>query len=856
MNGFRLPRLGPRARISWRYLRGHLWQAALMVLGIALGVAVMVGVDLANQSAARAFDLSTESLTGRTTHILSGGSAGLEDQVYIDLVRSGWAHPAAPVITAYVTSPQLDGLTLQLLGLDPFAEPPFRDYLTLDRADAGETLTLLLTTPGGVLLSQELADRFDLAPGSELELVYSGESRPARVVGLLEVEDELDRRALSQTLLADLASAQELTGRLGRLDRVDLILPEEAGSTAAELQERVPEGVRVLPAGARTGIVKEMTSAFQVNLTALSLLAMVVAVFLIYNTMTFSVTQRRALFGTLRGLGMTRREIFGMVLWEALAAGALGSLLGIALGIAMGRGTVALVTRTINDLFFVTTVRELPLPLVSLVKGVLVGVGGTLLAAVFPAREAVTIPPRSALVRSTQESRARRLIPWAAAAGLVFELVGVRLLAVPTRDLTVSFGATFVIVLGLALLTPQLTRWLMAGVSALVRRGPAVARMAPREVAGGLSRTSVAVAALMIAVSVTIGVSLMVTSFRSTVITWLDQILQGDVYVSVPGASVSQPSYPIRPEVIEILEGWEGVSRVDVLQTARVNSPQGPVELSASGNPQDGLEQIYRSTAVPREQIQGRLEAGAVLVSEPLANRLDLFGPDQVLPLYTDRGLVEFPVVGVYYDYSSTEGNALLTLDVYREYWDDRRVTAASLTLAEGRDPEAVSRELEGRLGEVQNLLIRPNRELRRETLAIFDRTFTITGTLQAMTTAVAFVGVLSAMMSLQLEKGRQFGVLRSIGMSGRQLWALVLGETGLIGLASGLMAVPTGYVLALILIYVINRRSFGWTLLLEVRPGPFGQAVLIALGASLLAGIYPAWRIMQRSAAEAVRFE
>ena len=856
MNGLPLPRMGTRTLISWRYLRGHFGQAALMVLGIALGVAVMVGVDLANQSAARAFDLSTESLTGRATHILSGGSAGLEDRVYVDLVRKGFAHPAAPVLTAYVTSPQLEGQTLQLLGLDPFAEAPFRGYLSLDQTGAAETLTGLLTTPGGVLLSRNLAERSGLSAGSVLEVAYAGEVRQAVVVGLLEVEDELDRRALSQTMLADIASAQELTGRLGRLDRVDLILPEQADGIVSALQDRLPEGVRVLPAGARTGIVREMTSAFQVNLTALSLLAMVVAVFLIYNTMSFSVTRRRRLFGTLRGLGMTRREIFGMVLWEAAAAGALGSLLGVGLGVAMGRGTVALVTRTINDLFFVTTVREIPLPVISLVKGIGIGIGGTLLAAVFPAREAVSVPPRAALTRSTQESRTRRLIPWAAAAGLVLELVGVRLLAVPTRDLTVSFGATFLIVLGLALLTPQLTMWLMAGVSALVRRAPAVVRMAPREVAGGLSRTSVAVAALMIAVSVTIGVSLMVTSFRSTVITWLDQILQGDVYVSVPGASVSQPSYPIRPEVIEILEGWEGISRVDVLQTARVNSPEGPVELSASGNPQDGLEQMYRSTAVPEEQIQDRLEAGAVLISEPLANRLELFGPEAVLPLYTDRGLVEFPVVGVYYDYSSTEGNALLALEVYREYWDDRRITAASLTLAPGEEPEAVARELEARLGAVQNLLIRPNRDLRRETLAVFDRTFTITGTLQAMTTAVAFVGVLSAMMSLQLEKGRQFGVLRSIGMTGRQLWVLVLGETGLIGLAAGLLAVPTGYVLALILIYIINRRSFGWTLLLEVRPAPFGQAVLIALGASLLAGIYPAWRIMQRSAAEAVRFE
>jgi putative ABC transport system permease protein len=380
--------------------------------------------------------------------------------------------------------------------------------------------------------------------------------------------------------------------------------------------------------------------------------------------------------------------------------------------------------------------------------------------------------------------------------------------------------------------------------------------MAPREVVNSISRTSIAVAALMVAVAVTIGVGLMVNSFRFTVVTWLDQILHGDIYISVPGAVVNQPSYPLDPDVIPILENWEGVSRVDILQTAVVDSPHGPIQLSANNNPNDGLEQIYLASEVSPDEIWLEVQEGSILVSEPLANRLGLPLHGAAITLYTDRGAHIFPVAGIYYDYASTQGNAILSMNIYRQFWDDERVSAAALVLEPDADIEATTQGLQTRLADVQSLLIRPNQVLRAETLEIFDRTFAITGALQLMTTVVAFVGVLSAMMSLQLDKQRQFGILRAIGLTAKQLWTLVFLETGLMGTVAGLFAMPTGYILALILIYVINRRSFGWTLQMQVDPAPFLQAFLVAVGASLIAGLYPARRILQRNTADVIRFE
>ncbi len=625
----------------------------------------------------------------------------------------------------------------------------------------------------------------------------------------------------------------------------------------SSLQSQLPNGVLVLPMAARDGIVKEMTQAFRVNLTALSLLAMVVALFLIYNTMTFSVTQRRPLFGTLRSLGVTRREIFLMVVTEALVLGAVGAILGTILGVLMGRGTVGLVTQTINDLFFVTTVRDIPIPVISLLKGNILGIFATTITAAFPAWEAASISPRAALSRSGLESKARKIVNWVGLAGSIAILIGIGILLIPTNSLVISFLGTFTVVIGLAMLTPLITIGLMAVIASFTQRvWGALGRMAPREVVNSISRTSIAVAALMVAVAVTIGVSLMVNSFRSTVVTWLDQILHGDIYVSVPGAAVSQPTYPLDPEVIPILENWAGIARVDLLQTAVIDSPQGPIQISANNNPNDGLEQVYLSTEVPPQEIWNLVQGGSLLISEPLANRLDLPMSGAELTLYTDQGLHTFPVAGIYYDYASTQGNAILSLNIYRQYWDDENITAAALILEPNVDIDSVTQDLQAQLAPIQSLLVRPNQALRADTLEIFDRTFAITGALQLMTTVVAFVGVLSAMMSLQLDKQRQFGILRAIGLTARQLWTLVILETGLMGVVAGLFAMPTGYILAVILIYIINRRSFGWTLQMQVEPGPFILALLVAVGASLLAGLYPARRILQRNTAEAIRFE
>ena len=850
-------------RVGWRYLWRRPWQTALMLAGIALGVAVMVAIDLANSAASRAFDLSTGAVAGRATHQVTGGPRGLDDQVYTRLRVEGGVQDAAPVVSAYVTSPQMGNRPLQLLGVDPFAEAPFRSYL-VGRGSASqggqvpvESLVPFLTRPGALLISEKLARQYGLSIGSQITVDAGGHRKQASIAGLLHPTGRLSERALDGLVLADVATAQELLDQPGRLDHIDLIIPEGDRALAEAITRLLPADAQLVPVGARTGTVAEMTAAFRLNLTALSLLALVVGMFLIYNTMTFSVVQRRSLFGTLRCLGVTRDEVNRLVLGEAFIVGAFGSALGLGLGVLLGQGAVRLVTQTINDLYYAVTVNGVAISTSSLVKGAVVGTLATVLTAALPAREAAAVPPQLALRRSVIEDRARRLVPITASAGGVLLLTGLGLLAIPTRNLPISFAGIFAVVIGFALMAPLVTVG-MLGLAARVtgRVFGVLGRMAPRSVTGALSRTAVAIAALMVAVSVTIGVGLMVGSFRTTVIAWLHQTLYSDVYISVPGVTANRTSVALAPQVVTIARSWPGVRDSQVLRAADVASPLGSVAVSAVGAADFATTRSFLSKDGSPAEVASAVKHGAVLASEPLANRLGLPSHGAQITLYTDHGPHVFPVAGIYRDYSSSQGIVMMSLDLYRSYWNDGEITAVSLDLQPGVDPDHLVAALQARLETLQGVAVQPNRALRASVLQVFDQAFAITGALQLLAALVAFIGVLSALLSLQLERERELGMLRAVGLTAQQLRGLVMLETGLMGSVAGLLSIPTGLALALILTYIINRRSFGWTLQFQVNPRLFLQAMALAVVAALLAGFYPALRLGRMLAAQVLRGE
>ncbi len=842
---------------SRRYLLAHRWQFALSIIGVALGVAVVVSVDLANGSAQRAFELSRDAVTGRTTHQIVGGPGGVPEAIYTRLRTGVGIRRVAPVVEGFLVLPGGDSgdaevrRPLRLLGVDPFSEAPFRAGLQTGPAQID--LGGFLTASNAVLMSRATAQGIGVGVGETFEVDAGGRRRLILVTGLIDAIGS-GSDALGDLLVADVATAQRLLDTTGTLSRIDLIFDETVAGE--ELLDRVraalPDSVRLVDAEARTETMRQMTRAFRVNLAALSLLALVCGVFLVYNTMSFSVVQRRQMIGTMRAIGVTRREVFGLLITEAVAIGVAGTVLGTILGIGIGRLLVSLVTQTINDLYFVVSVRELAVAPSSLMKGLLLGVGGSIVAALSPAIEATGAPPRAVLMRSQVEARARRRSVPAAALGIVLLLVGALILALSGRNLVFSFAALFVTILGFALMTP-------AAVVAAMRvaaypmgwfLGP-LGRIAARGVAASLSRTAVAIAALTIAVSVTIGVGIMIDSFRGTVIRWLDSVLVADLYVAPLGGAPWTLEAATRAQLLEI----PGVQRINTVRAVNLPTADGGrVRLMVFDLDTRGEAGISFASGDPEAALTAFRTADAILVSEPYGYR-HAVGVGASVELLTDRGTRAFVVAGVYYNYASEEGLVAMSRRTYERHWDDRAISGFSVYLDADADLAATAEEIRPALGD-RDVDIQSNRVLRQAALEVFDRTFLITGVLRLLVTLVAVIGVLSALLSLQLERAREVGVLRALGLTPAEVWRLNSAQCGLMGLVSGALAIPVGLALAAVMIFVINRRSFGWSLEMEIAPGILAQALVLALLAALAAGVYPSYRMSRTRPAVALREE
>ncbi|HEX8298215.1 MAG TPA: ABC transporter permease, partial [Rubricoccaceae bacterium] len=636
------------------------------------------------------------------------------------LLRKAGVPNVAPVVEATARVARDSARVVGVLGVDLLAESAFRPFVApgpgADGGSGGVAPGVFLTVPGAAVLSRGTADDLGVALGDTLGLRVDGRAVTARLVGLLNPADRRSASALSNLVLVDVATAQEWTGRTGEsrgagepsgpastpdsasagtLSRVDLIVPDGAAGVAmlARVRALLPPGVEVRPATGQAETLRTMTAAFRLNLRALSLLALVVGLFLIYNTVTFAVVQRRRVLGTFRALGVTRGEVFRLVLGEALAVGVVGTALGLALGVALGSALVGLVTQTITDLYFVVRVRELDLNAASLARGVALGLGATLLGALRPGWEAASVTPASALRRSTEEDRLAQGAGRLALVGAGTIALGGGLLAVRvpagSGGIALAYVGLLAILVGFAVTVPWLTR----GYAALARPvagalfGP-VGRMAARGISASLSRTAVAVAALTVAVAATVGVSTMVASFRTTVVDWLGSVLQADVYISPPAAVFRRGGGILDAGLYTDLASMPGVVRADGIRVRTLETEQGAIDLVV-GRVDTVRTGIYRFKEGDAQTAARDALRGSVSVSEPFGFRFDVQNGD-TLTLQTDAGPQRFPVSGVYYDYGNDLGVVLMDERTFLRYYRDPGRSGVALTAAPGTTPEAL----------------------------------------------------------------------------------------------------------------------------------------------------------------------
>jgi putative ABC transport system permease protein len=430
--------------------------------------------------------------------------------------------------------------------------------------------------------------------------------------------------------------------------------------------------------------------------------------------------------------------------------------------------------------------------------------------------------------------------------------LGSLLLLVTEQSIWAGYGALFCLLVGAALLTPLLVMGLANGMRPLLGRLTGViGRMAARGIVANLSRTGVAIAALTVAIAATVGVGVMIDSFRGTVSSWLQQSLQADVYVQPPSLVFRRSTATLDSTVAARLRNTDGSTASYSVRRVRVQAEVGRTELVAI-EPGPETADIYQfKTGAPQSAWDAVRNGPSVLISEPYSYRHDV-GVGDTLRLQTDRGPQAFAIRGVYYDYGSDLGVVLMSRSTYEQYYDDRGVSGLAFTAADTTSVDALIANMRANVSGLQDVFIRSNKALRETSMQVFDRTFTITTVLRLLAIAVAFIGVLTALMALALERRREMGVLRATGMTPPQVGGYLTLQSSLMGAIAGVLSLPLGYVLAYVL--VINKRSFGWTLQLTVPTDVLLQALVLAVAAAFLAGLYPTWRMARASPALALQ--
>jgi len=848
---------------SIRHLLRHPAQLVLALVGLAVGVGTIIAVDIATASSGRAFQLSLRAVNGAATHAIVGGPQGVDEQLYVELQTKDLAgvpvNPVfAPVVDGYVS---VGEQTLQLVGIDPLASAQLDAARTDQSAQTSLDSVRMLAggdpkdwfvRPGAVVMAANTARELGLTVNTKFELDVDGRAHPAVLIGTIS-DDQPGYDAL---LVTDIAQAQEWLEVGGRLSRIDVRVPDGAAgeAAAARLATRLPAGARLEQAQSRAHQSIDMTAAFTTNLQAMSMLALLVSMLLIYGAISFAVVQRRRLIGILRALGVTRSEVLTIVLSEAAVLGLVGAALGLLLGSLMGHGLVRLVSRTINDLYFVVAVNETVLPASSVVKALLAGLGTAIAGACLPALEVAGSTPQLGLRRSVLEGRAvtlaRRLLSasavLAAASGLVAATSG--------RSLFAGFAALFLLLLSAATLTPAVLRLLARGLARATGTLSPIARLAFGDVAASLSRTGVAIAALGMAVAAMIGVSIMVASFRESLRAWLERTMRADIYVTAPGPGAGRPERRIDPDLISAMLAAPGVTDYGMSRRITLDLAAGPIPLDAIKLARGGYANMVLTVGDPRVTWTA-FENGAIVISEPLAYRLQLrVGNELTLP--TDFGPRAFRIAGIYREYGNDRGTVLMSLPQYRRFWHDEAITALGFYLAPGVQLERVAADFRALARGRQLLFIRSNAQLRDLSMSIFERTFVITRVLYWLAAGVAAIGLISALLAWELERAREVAILRSLGLTSGGAALLIEIQTGFMGIVALAAAIPAGVLTALLLIEVINRRAFGWQIDVHLSAQQFLNALLLSITSALLAGMYPAWRVARTSIAGEIREE
>ncbi|MCL2656057.1 MAG: ABC transporter permease [Betaproteobacteria bacterium] len=768
----------------------------LSFIAIALGVALGVAVNLVNRSALDAFEHGVRVISGEADMQIIGPRQGFDEALYARVARLDSVEVASPVVDIEAPLADKPG-SLRILGLDLLRAARIQPGLSpkLDSTQASESRF----AADAVFLSSAAMRELRLEPGQTLRVKVGLAIRDLRVVGTLHGGEDGARFGLM-----DIAAAQLTLDQLGRLQRIDLrwaegVAPSQA---RAQLAGLLPPGLTLVQPEAAAMQAAALSRAYRANLGMLAVVALATGAFLVFASQALSVVRRGAEFALLRALGVSRHMLLTGVLAEGAALGLLGGLAGLALGFLFAGVALRVLGGDLGAGYFSDAPTALsfdwPTSLVFVALGFIAAVAGS----AWPARAAVRAAPAPALRSGYQPSVPK--LPTRRRLGVGFLLLAFPLAAIPPLGgLPVAgYLAVVCVLVGAIALLPALARRLFAHLPAMQA---IVFDLARQRVAGASGQAVIASGGVLASVALAVAMAIMVASFRDSVDAWLDRVLPADLYVRA--GRIGQAG-GLDAAAQMALERMPGVARVEYVRHEQIRLPGSvlPLSIVARRIPAEGAGALFPM------QAEQRVAAGdtPIWISEAAQ---DLFGwrPGMAIELPFGGVYRSFKVAGVWRDYARQNGAVLIDLAVYRRFNADALATDAALWLAPGASAENVSAELRQRFGAALDIVSAG--EIRRSSLALFDRTFAVTYALEACAVLIGLFGIAASFAAAVAARKKEFGMLRHLGLTRGQIGATLACEGALtagLGVLGGLAA---GGLIGVLLVRVINRQSFHWSM-------------------------------------------
>ena len=805
-----------------RYLIRRRSLTCLQLLGIACGVAAAVGMFFSSRTALLNFSNAVTFVDGNATHTIQRPAGPLEEAVLVDLIRDPAVEAFSPVIDRRILLNT--GETVRIMGLDVFLDKDIRAkfaVFSLSAEQSREATLAFLMEERAVLIESRLAEKLGSARGDTIETNR----------GTLTVIGTFSSPAAEPLIIMDIGHLQQLFNLGGKIDRVDLALSDDEG-----FRSRFNRGFLIQSNSERRSSSRNLLRAFRLNVEALSLLALFVGVFLIYNTATFAVVSRSRDAGVLRALGARKGEIVFAFLFEILALGTVGGCVGGILGYFLSYFFTALLGKTISNLYFFLNAGSPAWSWWVLPYGIFIGSVASMLGALFPLADLVRADPVRALYGRRAHRAASKITGRAAIAGLAVFAVSLVLFTIASRHVYAGFAGAFFLLTGASLLTGLLIVVLVPVLSRLFERFAGITgKIAATNIGRNLSRTAVAIAAFMVALSMLIGLGSMIGSFRSSLIWWMNCQLKGDFYLSSQGImSIPEPLY-------EELTRIPGVAGVDTYRNVPVNYQQTTVNISMVDASVLQKFSDFAWLSGGKENWE-TVKQGAVIVSESFYNRFGL-GTGDTIALNGIDGPQTVTIAAVFYDYTTEHGLIMMDRATYRAIFRDDTIDSLAVFLDHTADRNATVEALQ-RIARSFGIPLANQKELHDGILEVFDTTFALTRSMRFLAIVVAFFGIAGALLTLFIERQREFGIYRALGFSTRQVAGITVMEGIAMGIISFILSIFVGTLLAWVLIKVINFQSFNWTIFYHFSLSHYSVAAATSIAASVGASLYPILRI------------